>query len=65
MRTVLLNQKTVLIYIVVHIAADMVPALPNGDLLSLFRKVTGYDGPGKATADYKIVHIVTIPLCSL
>ena len=61
-RAVLLNQKAVFVHIVIHISADVVPALPNGDLPPPLRKVAGYNGPGKAAANYKVVHIVTIPL---
>ena len=57
MGAVFLDQKAMFVHIVVHIAADVIPALPDRDPVSLLCKMTREHRAGKAAANYKVIHI--------
>ena len=58
MGTVLLHQEAVLVCVVVQIAADVVPALPDLHLSSPLRQLPGDYRSGQAAANHQILHCV-------
>ena len=57
---VLLHQEPVLVHVVIHIPADVVPALPDDDLLPSLRQFPRDHRAGQAAAYHQTVHLKTL-----